>query len=233
MTKTLDKLFGSKTRVKLLTLLLANPERTYYVREITRRLDERINSIRRELANLEGIGLVTSQTRRRKRYYAVNLECNIYPELRALILKIGVAPEERIMKQLADAGDIKFAVLSGVFAERENAQTDILIVGEPDKKKLAVVISQLEDEMEDELDYAILSVDEFKYRREMTDRFIMDIFNHDYMIVVDKLGVEAALEKEKQDRERHRLTELTKQQQLRTAAQTGTNKQSSQPVFDQ
>lgn len=231
MPKTLDKLFGSKTRVKLLTLLLANPERTYYVREITRRLDERINSIRRELANLEEIGLVTSQTRRRKRYYAVNLECNIYPELRALILKIGVAPEERLMKQLGDAGDIKLVVLSGVFTERENAQTDILLVGEPDKKKLGAVIEQLENEVEDEIDYAILSADEFKYRREMTDRFIMDIFNHDHLIAVDKIGLEADLEKERQDRERHRLNELTKQQQLRTAA-ANSNKP-NQPVFDQ
>ena len=45
----IDTLFGSKTRVKLLYLFLNNPGRAFYVREITRRVDEQINSVRREL----------------------------------------------------------------------------------------------------------------------------------------------------------------------------------------
>ena len=46
-----DQLFGSKTRVKLLALFLTHPNESFYVREITRRLGEQINSIRRELAS--------------------------------------------------------------------------------------------------------------------------------------------------------------------------------------
>lgn len=209
MARTLDKLFGSKTRVKLLTLLLANPERSYYVREITRRLDERINSIRRELANLEKIGLVSSQSRRRKRYYNVNVECPIYPELRALILKVGVAPEERVIKQINDLGDVRVAVLSGIFTKHENAQTDILLVGDVDQKKIKGFITSLEDEVQDEVDYTVLSADEFEYRKRMTDRFLMDIFNHDYMLVVDKLKVQEGIDKEKEQLEKARLKKLT------------------------
>src|SRR6476646_6024673 len=53
-----EQLFGSKTRVKLLSLFFNNPGRPFYVREITRKIDEQINSVRRELANLLSVGLV-------------------------------------------------------------------------------------------------------------------------------------------------------------------------------
>ena len=66
----LQKLFTSKTRVKL--LIMMNPGREMYVREIARNTEENINAIRRELANLEGIGLLKSERRGNSRYYAVN-----------------------------------------------------------------------------------------------------------------------------------------------------------------
>ena len=58
----IDALFGSKTRVKLLHLFLNNPNRAFYVREITRKIDEQINSVRRELANMLNIGIIKSDS---------------------------------------------------------------------------------------------------------------------------------------------------------------------------
>ena len=60
----IEQLFGSKTRVKLLQLFYSNPNRSFYVREITRKIDEQINSVRRELSNLLNIGIITSETTR-------------------------------------------------------------------------------------------------------------------------------------------------------------------------
>lgn len=48
----LEQLFGSKTRLKLLKLFLLNPERAYFIRELTRIINTQINSVRRELQNL-------------------------------------------------------------------------------------------------------------------------------------------------------------------------------------
>ena len=185
----LNKLFGSRTRLKLLTLLLSNPERSYFVREITRRLDERINSIRRELANLESIGLVTSQTKRRKRFYSVNVNSKIYPELRALILKVGIAPEERVIKQIADTGNVKLAVLTGLFTKYEGARTDLLIVGDIDRNKLKRLVESLENDIEEEIDYTVMPESEFTYRVEITDTFIKDVFAHEHVVVVDRLKI--------------------------------------------
>ena len=58
----IDGLFGSKTRVKLLHLFFNNPGRAFYGREITRIIDEQINSVRRELANLLNVGVIKSST---------------------------------------------------------------------------------------------------------------------------------------------------------------------------
>src|SRR3954471_20428714 len=74
----IEQLFGSKTRVKLLQLFYSNPNRSFYVREITRKIDEQINSVRRELANLLNVGLITSDSSNNKVYYEVNQKYQFY-----------------------------------------------------------------------------------------------------------------------------------------------------------
>src|SRR6185436_12293026 len=74
----IEQLFGSKTRVKLLQLFYGNPNRSFYVREITRKIDEQINSVRRELANLLSIGIITSDANNNRLYYEVNQDFEHY-----------------------------------------------------------------------------------------------------------------------------------------------------------
>src|SRR3982751_5584827 len=73
-----EQLFGSKTRVKLLQLFYTNPNRSFYVREITRKIDEQINSVRRELANLLSVGIISSDSTNNKLYYEVNQKYEHY-----------------------------------------------------------------------------------------------------------------------------------------------------------
>ena len=80
----IDALFGSKTRVKLLHLFLSNPGKSFYVREITRLIDEQINSVRRELANMLEVGVITSDSSDNKLYYEVNQRYEHYIALKAI-----------------------------------------------------------------------------------------------------------------------------------------------------
>src|ERR1035438_394502 len=77
----IEQLFGSKTRVKLLRLFYSNPNRSFYVREITRKIDEQINSVRRELANLLSIGIISSNTNNNRLYYEVDQSYEFYESL--------------------------------------------------------------------------------------------------------------------------------------------------------
>src|SRR5207244_10299527 len=77
----IEQLFGSKTRVKLLQLFFSNPNRSFYVREITRKIDEQINSVRRELANLLSIGIINSDSQNNRLYYEVSQDYEHYKPL--------------------------------------------------------------------------------------------------------------------------------------------------------
>ena len=68
----MEQLFGSRTRVKILNIFLRNPEKTYFVRELSRMTGDFINSIRRELQILQAFGLLVSFHKDGKRYYQAN-----------------------------------------------------------------------------------------------------------------------------------------------------------------
>ncbi|MCD6220415.1 hypothetical protein J7K43_08550 [Candidatus Calescamantes bacterium] len=80
----LEKLFSSKVRITLLEILLGDPDRRYYLREINRLAKHDIKNISRELDNLESIGLVESN-KRGNLIYSVRKDFAIYPELKAII----------------------------------------------------------------------------------------------------------------------------------------------------
>ena len=89
----IEQLFGSKTRVKLLQLFYSNPNRSFYVREITRKINEQINSVRRELSNLLSIGIITSDATQNRLYYEVNQN---YEHYKPLAMVFGGLQEEEI-----------------------------------------------------------------------------------------------------------------------------------------
>ena len=89
-----DQLFGSKTRVKLLSLFYNNPERPFYVREITRKVNEQINSVRRELQNLLTIGIVKSVSQSNRLYYEVNTKYKFHNELQSIFSRIPAKTKE-------------------------------------------------------------------------------------------------------------------------------------------
>ena len=82
------RLFSSRTRVKLLELFLLHPEREVHVRETCRITGLNINAVRRELANLEELGLLGSRRAGNARFYTVNIAFPIYAELVGIVLKM-------------------------------------------------------------------------------------------------------------------------------------------------
>jgi DNA-binding transcriptional ArsR family regulator len=171
MNDVLKSLFSSATRVKLLSTFLLHPEQEYFVRELTRLLDEQINSIRRELENLKRIGLVKSRTRNRKKYFRVNPEFPIYPDLRNLFGK-AVQGESAVVAELKRLSGLKFLVLAGSFVG-ESDPVDILIVG--DVKKADVERLLRHDPSLRNIKYSIFSAPDFLYRLNLKDKFIHDI----------------------------------------------------------
>jgi len=183
---SINKLFGSRTRVKLLTLFFSGAKRPYYVREISRRVKERVNSVRRELDNLKKIGILQSVTKKGKKYYLVNLKFPYYPELKNLVEKAMRAPEDQLFKNLEKVGEIKLAVLTGLFTQAKGTNVDFLIVGKVAARKLQKFVKKIENKIDEEVNYAIMSENEYKYRKSIDDRFLNKIFSQEHIILINK-----------------------------------------------
>jgi len=185
----LDHIFGSRTRVKLLRIFLTNPNNNYYVRELTRKIKERINSVRRELDNLEKIELITHHEDGQKKYYRVSVNFILYPELKALILKSQLIIERNLGRSLRQIGQISYLVLTGIFTGVPEAQTDILIVGKANRLKLKRLVKQFSKDFDQRIRYTVMSKKEFEYRNDLTDKFLYTILENRKIIVADKIFV--------------------------------------------
>ncbi|HUC95868.1 MAG TPA: transcriptional regulator [Candidatus Saccharimonadia bacterium] len=190
----IEQLFGSKTRVKLLQLFYGNTNRSFYVREITRKIDEQINSVRRELANLLSIGIITSNTSNNRLYYEVDQKYEYYSSLNE-IFGSGKKVIKKTKKEIAvdspilNIGNIDLAIYTGHFTRDEISGIDILIVGNVNPTQLNRFIVELEAQEAKELRYVVLSSDEFDYRLEVNDRFVNQVINSKKQIIVDKKGL--------------------------------------------
>ena len=188
----IDALFGSKTRVKLLHLFLNNPGKAFYVREITRLIDEQINSVRRELANMLEVGVITSDSADNKLYYTVNQRYEYYVPFRAIFADDHTETNQASSESQGDWYDIvaalpgiRLAIAAGVLVKGSGSSVDLLLVGDVPSAKLKAAIKQVEKIEARELNYSLLSYDEFYYRLSVRDKFITEILNGKYTIPTD------------------------------------------------
>ncbi len=180
----LKSLFSSQTRVKLLSTFLLHPEEEYFIRELTRLLNEQINSIRRELENLRKIGLVKARHKNRKKYYHVDTDFPLYQDLRSLFSK-AVQGDSPLVQSLRALPNVQLILLAGTFTGTES-KVDLLIVG--DLKKEVVEALLLQDPQMKYVKYSIFSEADFLYRLSLKDRFVVEILNDPrHMVVLNHL----------------------------------------------
>lgn len=186
----IEQLFGSKTRVKLLHLFFSNPNRSFYVREITRKIDEQINSVRRELANLLSIGIISSDSNNNRLYYEVSQKYQHYEALKSIFTHMEesehIQPNDQ-EKDFRDLGLVKIVYLLGKFVREPNHPVDLLIVGDVNQTKLDKLISKIEKENQFEVNYAVMSENDFIYRKRISDRFIIKVIEAKKTTIVNDL----------------------------------------------
>lgn len=185
-----EKLFGSKTRAKLLKLFFENPEKSFYVREMTRVIDEQINSVRRELLNLESIGIIKNETFDNKVYYSAN---NKHPFTRPLIdifsKKIDADREKDVHATTWEeyCRPVKNYLKGLIVTNRLPGQdgVDLLIIGNDKTKKLTRWAEVIEKKQGKPINYVIMSAEDFSYRKSVRDRFIEDILEMEITEIID------------------------------------------------
>lgn len=183
----LEQLFGSRTRAKLLKLFFNHPDKSFYVREITRKIGERINSVRRELANLTDLGLLKSFPKNKRKFYQVNSSFVLFNELKDLIFKSHLSLENNFLKKLQKIGSLKLLLLTGRLANNPQINTDILIVGRINRSKLKRLMKTFQKSIDQELNYTIFTPKEYRYRKEITDRFLYAILEGKKIVLINQI----------------------------------------------
>lgn len=190
---TIDALFGSKTRVKLLHLFLNNPDKSFYVREITRLIDEQINSVRRELANMLAVGIILSDGVDNKLYYTANQQYEHYESLRQIFAgtikrsRTQGAKETDIAwkPELSKLSGLRVAIAAGILVRGSASPIDLLLVGSVSSARVNSLVKKIEKAEGRELNYTVLSYDDFYYRLSVRDKFIAEILNGASSVLVD------------------------------------------------
>jgi len=173
----LNDLLISKVRVKVLELFYINPEEMYYVREITRLVKEEINAVRRELERMLECGLLKSEQRGNRLYYYLNKRYLYHQELQRIVAK-STGLGKKIRRNRRKLGTVSFVMFSGTFASRQPAKADeldILLVGDIVLPELEELIKNEQKELGREINYAVLSADEFEFRKTRRDPFVMEV----------------------------------------------------------
>ena len=186
----IEKLFGSKTRAKLLKLFFESPTKSFYVREMTRVIEEQINSVRRELLNLESIGIIKNETFENKVYYSANNKHPFYRPLIDIFSKKIDSTREKDVKETTweeYCRPVKNYLKGLIVTNRLPGQEgiDLLIIGNDKTKKLTRWAEVVEKKQGNPINYVIMSADDFVYRKNVRDRFISDLFEMEITDIYD------------------------------------------------
>ncbi len=173
----LSDLITSRSRVKLLNVILSYPSEMFHVRELVRRTGDEINAVRRELSYLEKKGVLSKEPRANRVYYFLSKNYEFYYDL----LKIGsktIGIGDGIIKNRVKLGRIKYAMFSGKFARRlpkGPEEVDLLVVGVIVLPELALLVREEEKRLDAEINYTVMTEEEFDFRKKKRDPFILSI----------------------------------------------------------
>ena len=188
MADVLEGLFGSKERARLLRFFIQNPQEVFSFSEIVKKNMLHKAKTKSEIISLLKIKCLVKRTKKRKNFYQLNPKFNFYPELKNLIIKANTYPQCQSLGKFSKIGNMKLVAVSGVFINYAKSKADIILVGDSiSKAKLRNVIANLEAEIGKEVTFMLMTMDDFKYRLNMLDKFVLEFLEGPHKEVINKI----------------------------------------------
>jgi hypothetical protein len=183
----LNDIITSKVRIKILELFMSNLDEMYHVRGIVREIKEEINAIRRELEKMEGAGLLKKEPRGNRVYYYVRRDYPFFGDLLAMVSKTkGLGGT--IIENKNKIGKVSFVMFSGKFARgkerKHDDEVDILLVGDIVLPELATLIRVEESKRGKEINYTVMTRDEYDFRKKRRDPFLLGILSGSRIMII-------------------------------------------------
>lgn len=186
-----QQLFSSQARVSIMNLFLMNAGDRYYLRQVASLTGQPVRAVERELRKLEAIGLVTHTVEGNRKYYRVNEDCPIFPELKAIFLKtvsLGDALREYLVEE---EGGVQVAFIYGSYAKGDESTTsdiDLFVIGSATLKELSGVLAQAQRELSREINPVIMSVEELQAKVKANNHFMLSILDEPKVFLVGDEG---------------------------------------------
>jgi hypothetical protein len=193
----LEHFFGSRTRVKLLNLFFREPNKAFFVRELARMIQVQLNAVRRELANLEKMGVIglvilapggEVRGTERSKFYQLRQDFLLLEELQTFLNKSQLLEQKAYLDRIKNQGGvIGLLILTGLFVHNDKAPTDMLLVGNIKTDAIDEVLRDFEKSLEQPIRYTVMDEKEFCDRKDLGDVFVYSILDNRHIKVVDNL----------------------------------------------
>lgn len=183
---TLKDFMMSRVRVQLIELFYTQPSEMFYVRQITREINEEINAVRRELDRMISNGIIKKEERGNRLYYFLNPQYYYYQELLCMVAK-STGLGKKINKFKSKLGKLKYVMFSGKFAKHlshAHDDVDMLIVGEIVLPEVQLLVAEEEKKRGREINFTVFSPEEFDFRKQRRDPFLTEILSGSRIMVL-------------------------------------------------
>lgn len=163
---------------KVLSLFFLNPQETFYVNELARRLGLDKRNLVKKLHELESVGILRSERKGNLKLYGLNRKFPLYREYKKIFLKtLGV--EAKLREIMKETEGVKEAYIYGSYARDAmslHSDLDLIVIGSCEIKTLEKKINYVQNEINREINVVFMSEDEFKRRMETKDPFLSSVF---------------------------------------------------------
>lgn len=170
----LESIIPSRTRRKILELFFHHPGDSYYLRKIVREIDEEVNAVKREVDILEKAKLLNKEKRLNKVFYTLDKGYPLFDEFTRIFTKTDLLASN-IFKNLSKLGKVKYIALSTKYSKRAPIKEDevyLLAVGLIVLPELTALIDEVEKVFGREINYTVMTQDEFTFRKRNNDPFL-------------------------------------------------------------
>jgi DNA-binding Lrp family transcriptional regulator len=183
----LSTIIDSKSQTAIVSFLIAAPARSFGAKELAARLGVSAQALARDLGVLAHEGIIRHFQKNGERFYLLNRKQSLVKSLQESMGK-GYKYEDELFAAIKKLGLVKAAFLSGFFTGHPELPVDLLLVGKISLTKLDNFLKSCRKALGVEVNYSVMSEDEFVLRRDTFDRFIKDVFDYPHLVIVDTLS---------------------------------------------
>ena len=180
----LEKLFTSGIRADIMSLLFNNPDEKFYVREIARLINKNPSGVKRELDKLHEMDLVITEKEGNLKYFNVNRNSPLFPELKGLIAKTLGLPGA--LKSVLKALEAKTAFIYGPYINNTN-RPSLNLFAVSDSNHIRKALGDIEKRYGKKINVTLMSLSEYREKKRGGERSFKKLLNAKKILLLGRL----------------------------------------------